>query len=72
MLRNTPKHHFGPSGVELMPHNLGTLKYCIQARNTSFASFDMSKVIEMLRNTPKHHFASNGVERMLRNFGTLK
>ena len=42
--------------------NFGTPKYCIQARNTSFASFDVSKVREMLRNTLKHHLGSSGVE----------
>jgi hypothetical protein len=72
MLRNTPKHHFGSGGVGWMLRNFETLKWCIQARNTSFASFYMPKVSEMLRNTAKHHFGSNGVECMLRNFGTLK
>jgi hypothetical protein len=47
-------------------------KQCIQARNTSFASFYLSKVSEMLRNTPKHYFGSNVVEWMLHNFGTTK
>jgi hypothetical protein len=55
-----------------MLHNFGTPKQCIEARNTSFASFYLSKVSEMLRNTPKHHFGCNGVEWMLHNFGTLK
>ena len=51
-------------------------KYCVHARNTSFASFYVSKVRKMLRNTPKHHFVSNGVEWLLslwtyfRKFGT--
>jgi hypothetical protein len=45
-------------------------KICIQARNTSFASFYVSKVSEMLWNTPKHDFGYNGVEWMLYNFGT--
>jgi hypothetical protein len=72
MLRNIPKQHFGSNGVELKLRNLGALKYCIQARNTSFASFDMPKVSETLWNTPKHHFASNAVEQTLLNFGTLK
>ena len=83
MLRNTPKHYFGSNGVEWV-HSLrnhfrifGTLKQCIQARNTSFASFHMPQVCKMLRSTPKHHFGSNGVEwvHSLRNyfcnFGTL-
>jgi hypothetical protein len=72
MLRNTPKHHFGSDGVGRMLRNFGTLKWCIQARNTSFASFYMLKVSEMLRNTAKQHFGSNGVEWMIRNNGTLK
>jgi hypothetical protein len=55
-----------------MLQNFGTPKHCIQSRNTTFASFYMSKVSEMLRNTPKHHFGSNGVEWMLHNFGTTK
>jgi hypothetical protein len=55
-----------------MLRNFGTLKWCIQARNTSFASFYMSKDSEMLRNTTKHHFGSNEVEWMIRNIGTLK
>jgi hypothetical protein len=55
-----------------MLHNFGTPKQCIQARNTSFASFYLSKVCEMLRNTPKHHFGSNGVEWMLHHFDTPK
>jgi hypothetical protein len=44
----------------------------VQCRNTSFASYYLSKVSEMLWNTPKHHFGSNGVEWMLHNFGTPK
>jgi hypothetical protein len=52
--------------------NFGASKKCIQARNTSFASFYVPKVSEMLRNTTKHHFGSNVVEWMLRNFATLK
>jgi hypothetical protein len=60
MLWNTPKNQFGSNGVEWMLHNFSTPKQCIQARNTSFASFYLSKVWEMLRNTPKHHFRSNG------------
>jgi hypothetical protein len=55
-----------------MQHNFGTPKQCTQARNTSFASFYLSKVSEMLRNTPKHHFECNGVEWMLHNLGTPK
>jgi hypothetical protein len=55
-----------------MLHNFDTPKQCIQARNTSFASFYLSKVGEMLRNTPKHHFGCNGVEWMLHNFRTPK
>jgi hypothetical protein len=72
MLLNTLKHHFGSNGVEWMFHIFGTPKQCIQARNTRFACFYLSKVSEMLRNTPKHHFRSNGVEWMLHNFGTSK
>jgi hypothetical protein len=53
-----------------MLHNFGTPKQSIQSRNTSFASFYLTKVSEMLRNTPKHHFGSNGVEWMFHNFGT--
>ena len=51
-------------------------KYCVHARNTSFASFYVSKVCKMLRTTPKHRFVSNGVDWMLslwnyfRKFGT--
>jgi hypothetical protein len=55
-----------------MLHNFGTPKQCMQARNTSFASFYLLKVSEMLRNTPKHHFGSNGVEWMLHIFDTPK
>jgi hypothetical protein len=55
-----------------MLDNFGTPKQCIQSRNTSFASFYLSKVSEMLRNTPKHHFGTNGVDWMLHNFGTPK
>jgi hypothetical protein len=39
MLWNTPKNQFGSNGVEWMLHNFSTPKQCIQARNTSFASF---------------------------------
>ena len=59
MLQNTLKHHLGSNGVEwlisLRNHfsNFGTSKLCIQARNRSFASFDVSKVYEMLQNTLK-------------------
>jgi hypothetical protein len=60
MLRNTPKYHYRSNGVERMLHNFGTLKQCIQSRNTSFASFYVSKVSEILRNTPKNHFGSYG------------
>jgi hypothetical protein len=73
--RNAPKHSqtsFGSNGVEQMLHNFDTTKQCIQARNTSFTSLYLSKVIETLRNTPKHHFGSNGVEWMLHNFDTPK
>jgi hypothetical protein len=73
--RNAPKHSqtsFGSNGVERMLHNFDTRKQCIQARNTSFTSLYLSKVIEMLRNTPKHHFGSNGVEWMLHNIDTPK
>jgi hypothetical protein len=56
MLRNTPKHHFGSNVVEWMLLNFGALKKCIQAQNTSFASFYVPKFSEMLRNIPKHHF----------------
>jgi hypothetical protein len=58
MLRNTPKHHFGSNRAELPIllrnnfRNFGTLKWCTQARNTSFASFYVPKDSEMLRNTP--------------------
>jgi hypothetical protein len=58
MLWNTPKHHFGSNGAEqaiLLRNNFrnfGTLKWCTQDRNTSFASFYVSKDCEMLRNTP--------------------
>jgi hypothetical protein len=72
MLRNTQIHHFGSNVEKLMLRNFDTPKKCIQARNTSLASFYMPKVSEMLRNTTKHHFGSNGVEWMLRNFGTLE
>jgi hypothetical protein len=72
MLWNIPKNQFWSNGVEWMFHNFGTLKQCIPARNTSFASFYLLKVSEMLRNTPKHHFRSNGVEWILHNFGTPK
>jgi hypothetical protein len=72
MLRNTPKHHIGYNVVEWMPLKFGAPKKCIEARNTTFASFYVSKVSEMLRNTPKHHFWSNVVQWMLRNFATLK
>jgi hypothetical protein len=72
MLRNTPKHHFGSNVVEWMPLKFGAPKKCIEARNTRFASFYVSKVSEMLRNTPEHHFGSNVVEWMLRNFAALK
>jgi hypothetical protein len=65
MLRNTPKHHFRSNGVEWMLHNFGTPKHCIQSRNTTFASFHVSKVIEILRYTPKHHFGSNGLVSQL-------
>ena len=71
MLRNTPKHHVESSGVEWMLslrnycRKFGTPKSCLQARNTSFASFYVSKVCEMLQNTPKHRFGSSGVEWML-------
>jgi hypothetical protein len=72
MHQNTPKHHFGSNGVEWMVSNSGTPKYCIQARNTSFASFKVPKISEMHQNTPKHHFGSNGVEWMVSNSGTPK
>jgi hypothetical protein len=55
-----------------MPLKFGAPKKCIEARNTRFASFYVSKVSEMLRNTPEHHFGSNVVECMLRNFAALK
>jgi hypothetical protein len=48
MLQNTPKEHFGSDGVELMLRYFGAPKKCIQARNTSFASFYVAKVSEML------------------------
>jgi hypothetical protein len=35
MLCNTPEHHFGSNGVEWMLRYFGTLKQCIQDRNTS-------------------------------------
>jgi hypothetical protein len=72
MLRNTPKHHFGSNVVEWMLLNFGAPKKCILGRNTSFASFYLSKVSEMLRNTPKQLFGSNVVEWMLLNFGAPK
>jgi hypothetical protein len=72
MLRNTLKHHFGSNEVEWMLLNFGTPKNCIQARNTSFASFYVPKVSEMLRKTPKHHFGSNVVERLPLKFGAPK
>jgi hypothetical protein len=72
MLRNTLKHHFGSNVVEWMQLNFGAPKKCIQAQNTSFASFYVLKVSEMLRNTPKHHSGSNVVESKLHNFATLK
>jgi hypothetical protein len=52
MLRNTAKHHLGSNVVEWMLLNFGAPKKCIQARNTSFASFYVPKVSEMLWNTP--------------------
>jgi hypothetical protein len=58
--------------VEWILRSLGTPKLCIQAKKTSFSSFDMPTVSEKLKNTPKHHFGSNGVKWMLHNFGTLK
>jgi hypothetical protein len=70
--KNTPKHYFGSNGVEWMIRNLSTLKLCIQAWNTSSASFYVLKVSETVKNTPKHLFGSNGVEWMLHNFSTLK
>jgi hypothetical protein len=47
-------------------------KHCIQSRNTSFASFYLSKVSEMLWNIPKHYFGSNGVEWVVHDLGTSK
>jgi hypothetical protein len=70
MHENNPNHHFLPHKVELMhlarnySHNFGTPKYCIQVRNTGFASFYMQKVNEVLQNTLQHNFWSNGVEWM--------
>jgi hypothetical protein len=67
MLQNAI-NDFGSIGVECMVWlrndlcNFGGKKYCIQARNTSFASFYFHKVSEMLQNTPNNHFGSNGVE----------
>jgi hypothetical protein len=67
---NNPNHYFLCNGVEWMhmvwnhSHNFGTPKYCIQDRNTSFASFRMWKVYKVLQNTRKHNFGSNGVEWM--------
>jgi hypothetical protein len=55
-----------------MHRNFDTSKYCSQARNTTIASFYVSKVSELLRNTPKHHFGSNVVEWMLLKFGAKK
>jgi hypothetical protein len=73
--RNALKHSqtsIWVQGVERMLYNFGIPKHCIQSRNTSFASFNLSKICEMLCNTPKHHFGSNGVEWMLHNFGIPK
>ena len=84
MLQNTLKHHLGSIGLGQFIslrnhfHNFGTSKQCIQARNTSFASFDVQKVWEMLLNTLKYHLGSSGVEWLIslrnhfRNFGTPK
>jgi hypothetical protein len=40
----------------------GTPKKCIQARNTSFASFDMLRDSKMFWNIPKHRCGSNGMD----------
>jgi hypothetical protein len=81
MLQNTI-NDFGSIGVECMLWlrndlcNFSGKKYCIQARNTSFASCYFPKVSEMLQNTPNIHFGSNVVEWMfwlrnnICNFGT--
>jgi hypothetical protein len=52
MLWNTPKHLLRSNVVEWMLLNFSAPKKCIQARNTSFASFYVPKVSEMLWNTP--------------------
>ena len=82
MLQNTLKHRLGSNGVEwlisLRNHfrNFGTLKKCMLARNTSFASFDVQNVCEMLQNTLRLHLGFNGVEWLIslrihfHNFGT--
>jgi hypothetical protein len=60
MLQNT-LIDFGSIGVEWMLLlrndlcNFGAKKLCIQAQNTSIASFYFPKVYEMLQNTPNNH-----------------
>jgi hypothetical protein len=72
MLWNTTKLDLGSNGVEWIFRKFGTPKLCIQAWNTSFASFYVPKVSEMLWNTTKHDLGSNGVEWIFRKFGTPK
>ena len=61
-----------------MLRNFGTPKQCIQARNTSFASFYILKVSKMIQNTHKYHCTPKGLEWMhlvgnyFCNFGTPK
>jgi hypothetical protein len=72
MLRNTPKHHFGSSGLEWMLQNFGTTEILHSSPKHDFFILDVPRVSEWLRNTPKHHFGSNGLEWMVQDFGTLK
>jgi hypothetical protein len=68
MLWNTPKHHFGSSGLEWMLHKFGTPEIVHSKPKDEFLIFYVPKVSEMLQNTPKHHFGTNGLEWMLHNF----
>jgi hypothetical protein len=72
MLWNTPKHHFGSSGLEWTLHNFGTLEFVHLGPKHNFCKYLWAEVSEIIRNTRKHRFGSNGLEWMLHNFGTPK